>query len=129
MERDSMAHERKDRSAGECLIGEGAVLEGTLKAGGFVRIEGEASGRIETDGPVVLAPGSVVKADIVAASIEVAGIFGGSAAVAGEASILKGARVESDITAASFRLEFGAVFSGRLTKAGKAEPEAGDGAS
>lgn len=124
-----MAHERMERSAGECLIGAGAILEGTLKAGGFVRIEGEANGRIETDGPVVLAPGSVVKADIVAASIEVAGTFGGSAVVTGEASILKGARVESDMTAASFNLEFGAVYSGRLTKLGKTEPEAPDDAS
>lgn len=103
----------KDRLA-DTIVGAGAVLTGEIVTSGPVRVEGEFSGQIRTEGHFVLATGGTARADVEAGSAVIAGALQGTLRVGGELRVLSGARVHGDLHAAVIEMEEGVAFTGVL---------------
>ena len=105
-----------DLALGQVFLGEGAAFTGTLSARGQIRIEGSCSGRLESASLVVLAAGSKVDAEIEAPKAVIAGRFSGRLGAKEEVRLAASAQVEAEIRTASFSMDAGAVFRGRVIK-------------
>jgi cytoskeletal protein CcmA (bactofilin family) len=109
--------ERKDRHMAEndevTIVGKTAKLEGNVVSAGSLRIDGQVKGQINADGDVVLAPQSMVEADIRAQNVSVAGRFHGNVIVKGKAHLARGGRIDGNITSKTLVIEEGGIFHGQ----------------
>lgn len=97
----------------ETVLGPGVHYKGTLNGASGVRIEGTFDGSINIKGPVVIADGAKVIADIQASAISVAGHLRGNI-TAGKVEILSTGRVWGDLITSSFASEEGAFLRGAV---------------
>ncbi len=125
------------RDFSDCMIGEGAKVDGTIDAPGMVRIDGEFSGDIKSAASVIISKNAIVHAHINARQLLVAGIFTGSAIIEGGvryaetarieadsgSAIIEGgvryaetARIEADCTGRFFVVEAGALVNGQFSR-------------
>lgn len=95
------------------MIGEGTVIEGTLRSESDVRVSGRVVGNLDVDGKVIVAKEGSINGELVAASADIAGDVQGQINIK-ELCVLKGAaRVDADIKAARLVVEEGATFNGQ----------------
>jgi len=97
----------------ETVLGPGVHYKGTLNGAAGVRIEGAFDGAINIKGPVVIADGAKVTANIQASAVSVAGNLRGNI-TAGKVEILSTGRVWGDLTTSSFASEEGAFLRGAV---------------
>jgi cytoskeletal protein CcmA (bactofilin family) len=97
----------------ETVLGPGVHYKGTLNGAAGVRIEGTFDGAINIKGPVVIADGAKVTADIQASAVSVAGNLRGNI-TAGKVEILSTGRVWGDLITTSFASEEGAFLRGAV---------------
>lgn len=117
-------------SGGEVtVVGQGAKLDGKVVSAGSLRIDGTITGSIEADGDVMLSSSAVVSADLDATNASIAGRLTGNVRVSGKAELLRGGRVDGDITARTLVVEEGAVFNGQSRMEGNtpAKPASEEG--
>ena len=94
-----------DQQGGEVtIVGQGAKLEGTVVSAGSLRIDGQIKGQVNADGDVMLSPQSAVEADIRAQNVSVAGRFKGSIVVKGRAELMRGGRVDGNVTSKTIEI-------------------------
>lgn len=94
------------------MIGEGTVIEGTVRSEGDIRISGQVIGKVYVRGKAMLTQDGGIEGDLSATSADVAGVIKGTAEVE-ERLVLKGtARVEATVKAGRLVIEEGAVFNG-----------------
>lgn len=96
----------------ETIIGTGVSAKGTLISETDITIDGTFAGDIKSGGNVVLGLNAIVKADIRADNVVVAGNLDGNIKAQGETSIAESGRVNGDITTALLAIASGAVFIG-----------------
>ena len=60
------------------LIGNGSAISGDIKVNGFVRIDGDIDGNLETDGNVIVGENARIRGDVKAKSIIIGGIILGN---------------------------------------------------
>lgn len=60
------------------IIGPGSAIKGNLKINGFMRIDGDLDGNLETSGNVIVGNQARIKGNILAKSITVGGIVKGN---------------------------------------------------
>lgn len=97
----------------ESVLGPGVHFKGQLSGTGGIRIEGTFDGHIAVNGPVVIADGAKVTADVTAAAVTVGGSLQGNI-MAGKVSILSTGRVWGDLTTGAFATEEGAYLRGQV---------------
>jgi cytoskeletal protein CcmA (bactofilin family) len=97
----------------ETVLGPGVHYKGVLNGAAGVRIEGSFDGTINIKGPVVIADGAKVTADIQAAAVSVGGNVKGNI-TAGKVEILSTGRVWGDLTTTAFASEEGAFLRGSV---------------
>ena len=97
----------------ETVIGTGVTVHGNLESESDVVIDGTLDGQIKTTGNVTLGINAVVKADIQAANVSVAGSLKGNITAEGETAIRETGHVEGDIRCLGLAISSGGVFSGR----------------
>jgi cytoskeletal protein CcmA (bactofilin family) len=113
----------------ESVLGPGIHFKGTLNGNGGVRIEGTFDGSINVKGPVVIADGARVTADIYAGAVTVGGSLKGNITAA-KVEIQATGRVWGDLVTSSFATDEGAFLRGQVRMedevplAEMAEPEA-----
>ena len=95
------------------MIGEGTVLEGTLRAKGDVRVSGRIEGKLEVAGKAIVAQEGSIDGELVAESADIAGAVDGQVKVSERVVLKNTARVEGDILAGRLVVEEGAVFAGK----------------
>ncbi len=94
------------------MIGEGTVLEGTVRSEGDIRISGQIIGKVYVRGRAILTQEGSIEGDLSATDADVAGVVKGTAEIE-ERLVLKGtARVEATVKAGRLVIEEGAVFNG-----------------
>jgi cytoskeletal protein CcmA (bactofilin family) len=93
----------------------GAKLEGTLRTNGALRIDGEFKGSIIAAGDTILAPGSLVEADVQAQNVTVGGHHRGTLIAHDRATLGDAARVVGAITCRGLVITEGAWFEGKLS--------------
>jgi cytoskeletal protein CcmA (bactofilin family) len=99
----------------ENIIGRSCVIRGDLAAEGAFRIDGTVEGSVESNGAVVIGDGGVVRGDVRASDVVLAGQIVGNVRCTGHLEILAKGRMEGDIDAQSVRIETGGVFRGTST--------------
>lgn len=112
-EQQMARHGSPDPSNQINMIGEGTVLEGTLRARGDVRVSGRVVGRLEVAGKVIVAQEGSVEGELDAQSADIAGAIDGHIQIAERIVLKSTARVDGDIKAGRLVVEEGAVFAGQ----------------
>lgn len=94
------------------IIGNGTSITGNLKVNGFVRIDGDIKGDLETDGNIIVGEKARIKGNITANSIIVGGIILGDIYAKESVKILTDAAVVGDIISRKVQIDDLAIFHG-----------------
>jgi cytoskeletal protein CcmA (bactofilin family) len=92
----------------------GVVLEGAIRGQGDLRIAGEVEGPIEIDGHLVVEESGVVRGEVRARVITIAGILEGNATALELVRLEPGARMTGDARAERVSAAQGALLRGRV---------------
>ena len=96
----------------DTLIGAGTEFEGTLKTRAGLRIEGQFKGTIDCQGDIVIGKGGIVRSQVSARNVTIAGKLFGEVTARERLTILAPGEMEGNITAATLVIEDGARFNG-----------------
>lgn len=94
------------------ILGKGSAFDGKLTFEGAVRIDGEFSGEIRTQGTLIIGESAEVKAQIVAARIIVEGTVRGDLSASESIEIHAPARVYGNLSSPALEIQRGSVFEG-----------------
>ena len=101
------------------MIGEGAVVEGTLNAGSDIRIRGKIVGKLNVEGRAIVAQEGEINGDLVATHADISGTVHGQIDISDTLVLKSTARVTADIKTSRLVVEEGAVFDGKCKMGGK----------
>jgi cytoskeletal protein CcmA (bactofilin family) len=105
----------------ETVLGANSTMEGTLRSGANVRLDGVFSGTLEITGNVLVGETARITADINAKNISIAGAVRGN--VTGKkVQLLRTGRIWGDIRAQALMTEEGAFIDGKITMMGQEPP-------
>ncbi|GGA03394.1 hypothetical protein GCM10008018_56720 [Paenibacillus marchantiophytorum] len=96
----------------DTLIGEGTTFEGRINSEASIRIEGGITGDIECAGDVIIGERGLVKSNISARDVVLAGNVQGNVTTKGKLTITSTGSLQGNINAASFIIEEGGLFQG-----------------
>ena len=94
------------------IIGKGSSITGDLRINGFVRLDGDINGSLETDGNVIIGDTARIKGDVKSKSVIVGGIVVGNVIAQDNVKLLSGAAVLGDIISRKVQIEDKVVFHG-----------------
>lgn len=100
------------------LIAKGTKITGDVFTDGDMRIDGEVTGNIESNGRLVIGATGIVEGDIKCKSCEIAGTQKGSLFVAELLSLKASSNVSGDILTGKLSIEPGAYFAGTCNMGG-----------
>ncbi len=103
----------KDNSYINSLVGKGTRFDGELNLSGLLRIDGDFTGSIKSDGKVLIGRSGRVKCSISAGSVIVGGIVKGNIFSTGKVVVLATGMVLGNIKAPSIIVEDGVVLNGK----------------
>lgn len=98
---------------GPTVIGEGAVITGTLSARGRVQIDGTVQGDVKVQGQVSLGPKGRVEGELLADDVTVGGEVRGRVVARAHLHVVATGRLRGEACYASLQVERGAVLEGR----------------
>lgn len=109
------------------ILGKGSAFDGKLTFEGTVRIDGDFSGEIRTDGTLVVGQTAKVTAHIDASIVVIEGQVDGDIRATERVELAGTARAVGTLHAPSLEIHRGAVFDGRCVMSMRAadEPPAG----
>lgn len=94
-------------------LAEDCEINGSLKAKGNARIDGKIEGKINVGGDLAVGQGALVKANIEARTISIAGEVHGNVQAKELLDLSSSARVYGDIQAKELKIDQGARFIGK----------------
>ncbi len=97
----------------DMIIGQSSSMEGDIKSGGSVRIDGHINGDIEAEGDVIIGPEADVHGNISASNIELSGAVEGNIHSDGLLKIHASGVLRGDIEVMSFVIDEGGAFEGQ----------------
>ena len=103
------------------LIGLGSFVSGDLKINGFIRIDGDVDGKIETQGNIIIGDSARIKGNINAKSIVIGGIVIGDITAPKGIKLLSNSVVIGDLTTHSLQIEENVLFNGHCISLGSEE--------
>ena len=103
---------RTDDISINTIIGKGSSITGDLRINGFVRLDGDINGSLETDGNVIIGDTARIKGDVKSKSVIVGGIVVGNVIAQDNVKLLSGAAVLGDIISRKVQIEDKVVFHG-----------------
>jgi cytoskeletal protein CcmA (bactofilin family) len=109
---------------GPTVVGEGAVIVGTLSGRGRVQIDGVVEGSVKVQGHVSVGPRGRIEGDLVADDVAVGGEVKGRVVARAHLHVVATGRVRGDMHYGSLQVERGAVLEGRTAHGEPAEPSA-----
>ena len=112
----------------ETIIGSTVKVDGNFVGAGDVVIEGHLSGTLKTSKNLRVGETAVVKADVEAAGIVVAGEIRGHVACSGRIELLATGKIFGNVDTQTIAVAHGAVLHGKVSMAGheSAEPKPGN---
>jgi cytoskeletal protein CcmA (bactofilin family) len=111
------------------ILGKGSAFDGKLTFEGTVRIDGEFSGEIRTQGTLIIGESAEVKAQIHASRIVVEGVVRGDLTASESIEIHAPAKVYGNLATPSLEIQKGSVFEGNSQMEGGREATATTGAN
>ncbi len=98
----------------ETVIGSGVTAKGSLVSESDIIVDGTFTGDIRAGGSVTLGVNAIVKGNVKARSVSVAGDLTGNVSAEEELSISETGRLTGDISTLQFSVGTGAVFNGQV---------------
>lgn len=94
------------------IIGNGSVITGDLKISGFVRIDGDIDGNLETDGNIIIGEHARIRGNVTAKSAIIGGIVTGNIYAIESVKLLTNSVVLGDILSHKVQIDEDSVFHG-----------------
>ena len=94
------------------IIGKGSAISGNLKVNGFIRIDGDIDGSLETDGNVIVGENARIRGDLTAKSVIIGGIIKGNIKASESVKILADAAVIGDVLSRKVQVDGSAIIHG-----------------
>jgi len=94
------------------IIGKGSSITGNLRINGFVRLDGDIDGNLETDGNIIIGDNARIKGDVKAKSVVVGGIVVGNILAQESVKLLSNSAVLGDVISRKVQVEDKATFHG-----------------
>ncbi|MBI2984107.1 MAG: polymer-forming cytoskeletal protein [Candidatus Kerfeldbacteria bacterium] len=101
----------------ETIIGSTVKVDGNFVGGGDVVVEGHVAGSLKTSKSLRVGPGAVVKAEVEAANITVAGEIRGHIKCQGKIELASTAKIFGNVDTKSIVVAHGAILHGKITMA------------
>ncbi len=103
---------RTDDISINTIIGKGSAISGNMKVNGFIRIDGDIDGSLETDGNVIVGENARIRGDLTAKSAIIGGIIKGNIKANESIKILADAAVIGDVISRKVQVDGSAVIHG-----------------
>ena len=94
------------------IIGKGSAISGNMKVNGFIRIDGDIDGNLETDGNVIVGENARIRGDLTAKSVIIGGIIKGNIKANESVKILAEAAVIGDVISRKVQVDGSAIIHG-----------------
>ena len=94
------------------IIGKGSAISGNMKVNGFIRIDGDIDGSLETDGNVIVGEKARIRGDLTAKSVIIGGIIKGNIKASESVKILAEAAVIGDVISRKVQVDGSAIIHG-----------------
>ncbi len=94
------------------LIGPGSFVSGDVKINGFIRVDGDIDGKIETSSNVIIGEKARIRGNIDAASVVIGGIVIGDITAPKGIKLLSNSVLIGNVTTKSIQIEENVVFNG-----------------
>lgn len=94
------------------VIGNGSTITGNLKVNGFVRIDGDIDGNLETDGNVIVGENARIRGSIKAKSVILGGIIIGDIHAEESVKLLSMSVIYGDIISHKVQIDENVLFHG-----------------
>lgn len=117
------SHDGADEKGVETVIGPSVKVEGTFVSSGDVVVEGHVAGSLKTSKHLHIGEQAVVKADVEAGSMIVAGEIRGHVTCAGKIELTPTGKIIGNVDTQTIAVAHGAVLHGKVAMAGN-EPSA-----
>jgi cytoskeletal protein CcmA (bactofilin family) len=99
----------------DTIVGRGVAIKGTLQTRGDIQINGTFSGKLITEGDVVVGEHATVEADISGENVYVSGEVEGDIHAIDKIEILETGRVTGNVTSSALAIEAGGILKGSST--------------
>ena len=94
------------------LIGPGSFVSGDVKINGFIRVDGDIDGKIETSSNVIIGEKARIRGNIDASSVVIGGIVIGDITAPKGIKLLSNSVLIGNVTTKSIQIEENVVFNG-----------------
>ena len=94
------------------IIGSGSFISGDVKINGFIRVDGDVDGKIETQSNIIVGEKARIRGNISASSIIVGGIVIGDILAPKGIKLLSNSTVLGDIATNNLQIEKDVLFNG-----------------
>ncbi len=94
------------------IIGKGSAISGNMKVNGFIRVDGDIDGSLETDGNVIVGENARIRGDLTAKSVIFGGIIKGNIKANESIKILSEAAVIGDVISRKVQVDGSAIMHG-----------------
>ncbi len=101
------------------LIGTGSSVSGDIRVNGFIRIDGDIDGNIETTSSVIIGDKARIRGNITASSAVIGGIVLGDVTAPAGITLLSSAAVVGDVTTRRLQVEDKVVLHGHCISLSK----------
>ena len=96
------------------ILGHGSAITGNIKINGFVRIDGDIDGNLETDGNIIIGENARIRGNVKAKSVIVGGIVLGNIEASQSIKVLETSAVIGDIVSHKVQVEQNAIIHGHF---------------
>ena len=129
---DAVRRDRAEVAPGQppgpaSVIDAASFLDGHLRVGNHLRIEGEAKGEIQCHGTLTIAEGALVDAQVRADNVVIAGMLTGAVTCRHRLEILPTGRLAGTIVTGSIVIQEGALIESTLQMRRGDQPPRSDG--
>ncbi|MBV9085708.1 MAG: polymer-forming cytoskeletal protein [Acidobacteriaceae bacterium] len=106
---------RPAQSRNVAVIGKGMVIRGQIRSAEDIHVDGEIDGTLHLPGfDLTIGPQGIVRADVSAQEVDVAGVIHGNVDATRKISVRKGGRLLGDLRTPGIVIEDGAYFKGKI---------------
>lgn len=111
------------------FLDKGSHVEGNLRFQTTFRIDGKFTGKVHSDGDLVVGDGGEVEGDLVAGQVFISGTVRGTIRAGRRVQITPTGKVFAEIDTPSLSIEDGALFEGTCTMSRETAKPAGSGST
>ena len=108
-----MAFQMQEDVSINTIVGSGSFIRGELKISGFIRIDGDIDGNLETSGRVIIGENARIRGDIHSTFITVGGVVQGDVIAPEGVIILSTGMVLGNVLTKKLQVEDSVILNGR----------------